>query len=105
MIYVCAYHQDIYTEFFEMMIYVDIDTSNAIKMLLSKNARKQKIGEIVKGALDRDCPTRSPGKVRRSQAPISHAHTNSVPQKHLQSDGFLIALQDSSHGRDIQVDL
>lgn len=104
-IYVGAYCQDIYIEFFEMMIYVDIDTGNAIKMLLSGNARKQKIGEIVKGALDRDCPTRSPGKVRWSQAPISHACTNSVPQKRLQSDGFPIALQESSHGRDIQVHL
>lgn len=69
-IYICAYRQDIYTEFFEMMAYVDLDTDNAIKILLSGNAQKQKIEEIVKGALVRDCPTTSPGKVRWSRAPI-----------------------------------
>ena len=70
-IYVYAYHQDIYTYFFEMMPYVDPDTSNAIKILLSGNAQKQKIEEILTAALDRVCPTRSPGKVRWRQAPIS----------------------------------
>lgn len=70
-IYVYAYHQDIYTYFFEKMPHFDLDSSNAIKVLLSRDAQKQKIEEILKDALDRVCPTRSPGKVRRRQAPIS----------------------------------
>lgn len=70
-IYVYAYHQDIYTYFFEKMPHFDLDSSNAIKVLLSRDAQKQKIEEILKDALDRVCPTRSPGKVRRRRAPIS----------------------------------
>lgn len=66
-----AYHQDIYTYFFEKMPYFDLDSSNAIKVLLSQNAQKQKIEEILKEALDRVCPMRSPGKVGRRRAPIS----------------------------------
>lgn len=69
--YIYVYHQDIYTYFFEMMPYVDLDTSNAIKILLSGNAQQQKIEEILKGPLYRVCPMRSPGKVRWRQAPIS----------------------------------
>lgn len=70
-IYVYAYHQDIYTYFFEKMPYFDLDSSNAIKVLLSWSAQKQKLEEILKEALDRVCPTRSPGKVRQRQAPFS----------------------------------
>lgn len=71
MIYVYAYYQDTYTSFFEMMPHVDFDSSNAMKILLLGHAQKQKIEDILKEALDRVCPTRSPGKVRWRRAPIS----------------------------------
>lgn len=62
-IFVCDNHQDIYTVL-EMMPHVDLHTSNTIKTLLSGNAHKQKVEDILKAALNRVCPTRSPGKLR-----------------------------------------
>lgn len=61
MIYVYACHQDLYIYSSEMIPYIDLNTSNAIKILLSGNAQKQVIGEILK-VVGRVCPTRSPGK-------------------------------------------
>lgn len=60
-IFIYGDHQDIYTAL-EMMPHIHLHTSNTIKILLSGNAQNQKAEEILKAALDRACPTRSPGK-------------------------------------------
>lgn len=59
-IYYYAYHQDLYT-YSSMIPCIDLNTSNVIKILLSGNAQKQEIEEILK-VVSRVCPTRSPGK-------------------------------------------
>ena len=38
--YIFAYCLDIYTYVFELMPYIDLDTSNATNILLSRNAHK-----------------------------------------------------------------
>lgn len=48
-IFIYAHHQDIYTSVFEKAPYVDLDATNALETLLSRNAQRQKIEAILKG--------------------------------------------------------